>query len=32
MTVLIDVDSGLSLGVDLTYPGKLPAPFAIPLP
>ena len=30
MTVLIDVDSGLSLGVDLTYPGKLPAPFAIP--
>ena len=30
VTVLIDVDSGLSLGVDLTYPGKLPAPFAIP--
>ena len=30
VTVLIDVDTGLSLGVDLTYPGKLPAPFAIP--
>ena len=26
----MDVDTGVSLGVDLTYPGKLPAPFAIP--
>ena len=30
VSVLIDVDSGLSLGVDLTRPTKLPAPFAIP--
>jgi uncharacterized lipoprotein YbaY len=30
VSVLIDVDTGLSLGVDLTSPTKLPAPFAIP--
>ncbi len=30
VSVLIDVDTGLSLGVDLTRPTQLPAPFAIP--
>lgn len=30
MAVLIDVDTGLSLGVDLTRPTRLPAPFSIP--
>jgi uncharacterized lipoprotein YbaY len=30
VSVLIDVDTGLSLGVDLTYPTSLPAPFAVP--
>ena len=30
VAVIIDVDTGLSLGVDLTRPTSLPAPFAIP--
>ena len=30
LAVIVDVDSGASLGVDLTHPASLPAPFAIP--
>lgn len=30
VTVIIDVDTGASIGVDLTRPTSLPAPFAIP--
>ena len=30
MAVILDVDSGQSIGVDLTRPTSLPAPFAIP--
>ena len=30
MSVILDVDSGQSIGVDLTSPTSLPAPFAIP--